>query len=73
MKSRETDSKPKPGVQALVAGGRDLATPALCVCPGLAGSELWSPPCGGEGCLAQGLGTGQRAPRAPGVRVAAGL
>ena len=32
MKSWETDSKAKPGVWAVVAGGRDSATPALCVC-----------------------------------------
>ena len=56
LKSWETDSETKPGVQAAVAGGRDTATPALCVSVGLPGCESLSPPCGGKGHLALGLG-----------------
>lgn len=56
LKPWETDSKTKPGVQATVAGGRDSATPALCVSLRLPGCESQSPPVWGQGPLGPGLG-----------------
>lgn len=64
LKSWETDSKLKPGVQAVVAGGRDSVTPALCVCLGLPGSESQSTRVGARATWhwARGLVSGHLGP-----------
>ena len=61
--------------RCLGRGGRGprLGDSSFVCVPGLPESESQSPLCGGEGRLAPGSGTGQRAPEALSVREATGL